>query len=129
MKGAGYPLQHIVLDANPRRPAHHLLGELPEDRDISDGVGLRYIASADRGPYSHPVGLVGMRTQGGFNIPEATATGKLCPYHHQQMIPTRVVLDIRVAVILLHETIKIVLGKERHELIENVRCLSHLVTF
>lgn len=83
VKCAGYQLQRLIFDTHPRRPAHHLLGELPEDRDIADGVGLRYIAPADSDTYPHPVGLVGMRTQGGLNIPEASTPSELRPYHHQ----------------------------------------------
>jgi len=72
------------------------------------------------------LGLLGAQT--GFNIAQAAAISELSEQQAKELIPTREILDVTIALVAIDANLKLVGGEEIQKLRENGSAKIHLMS-
>lgn len=117
----------LLIDSLVLGQTYHVVSEVLEDVVVPHGISLCQVIPAYRlAAHAQMIRLRTMSRSDISQLTEASASVELSEYQDHQLIPMSQLPLLRFIVILLHESFKISLWKELHDLTEYVFALVHV---
>src|SRR5205807_8184186 len=103
------------------------LGEIGVDPPVAVFVGVCQGVARNLAPEAHMIELGLLSTKTSFDIAEAFAISELSKGQTAELIPAGDIFDVAIAMVPIDANLKLVGGKEVHELRENGSAKIHLL--
>ena len=103
------------------------LGEIGVDPPVAVFVGVCQRVARNLAPEAHMIELGLLSTKTSFDIAEAFAISELSKGQTEELIPAGEIFDVAIALVPIDANLKLVGGKEVHELRENGSAKIHLL--
>ncbi len=107
------------------REVNQRLREVAVNAPVANLVGVRQRVARNSSPQTHVIEFGGLGAETGFDIPQAAAIGQLSEQQTKELIPTREIFDVTIALVAIDADLELVGRNEIQKLRKNGSAKIH----